>query len=335
MASALLAGCSDDDDSSWSDDDAPLGIMVNASWQDGRATDGTRSLPDFVTADPVRTPAPAWIYVTVPGKDPFYVKASDPSEILDSSKEPGTPYYPYHKFYSKTDGLLPKCPISRGDARKGGMVAYYVLDRGKASESPNYNLPVAFLGWNLSSDIAAVGQSDYMSSDPTGYPVDDNYRDHLLFTLKHRTALMRLKFQVAEKYLTIRNIVLRSVKINDTMLEFSDFYTDIDGAGGLKLTSSPQYAACAYINPASAQFVEPKNPWTFECTYDIYDKDEISAPHLVRSKVTATNQVNLKSLSPSISEIKAGFHYDLTITIDPDYLYVLSEHDNKQHLTIK
>lgn len=86
-------------------------------------------------------------------------------------------------------------------------------------------------------------------------------------------------------------------------------------------------------------------PLTFVCTYDIYDKDAVftpgeaptadaltaAAPHLTRYNVTATNTVTLKSTT--ITAIRAGYYYDLYITINPDYLYVLSEHDNK-HLTV-
>lgn len=90
-------------------------------------------------------------------------------------------------------------------------------------------------------------------------------------------------------------------------------------------------------------------PLTFTCTYDIYDKDasftpgsspddaalNAATPHLTRYNVTATNTVTLNRLSatPPISQLRAGYYYDLYITINPEYLYVLSEHDNK-HITI-
>ena len=96
-------------------------------------------------------------------------------------------------------------------------------------------------------------------------------------------------------------------------------------------------------------------PITIECTYDIYendiveglepnaegDKDALAtaldndlSTHCTRRNVTATNTTTLKmAFNSSVVDIKAGHYYDLKITINPDYLYVLAEHDNK-HITI-
>lgn len=114
-----------------------------------------------------------------------------------------------------------------------------------------------------------------------------------------------------------------------------------DGKAITTIPSVPLGAATVAWNNT----VGPTTPLTFVCTYDIYDKDAgfthgqapaaaaltAAAPHLTRYNVTATNTVTLKSAT--ITAIRAGYYYDLYITINPDYLYVLSEHDNK-HLTV-
>lgn len=326
-ASLLSAGCADEH-VEFLDEEAPLSIMITSSWQDGRAGNDTRALPDFLSGT-ITTPTPAWICINVPGKEMFYVK-NDSKETPDTSKEPDG-YKPYHKFFSMEDEELRKCPISRGDARRGGMVAYYLLDKGVAAEQPSAELPSLF------TSIPAIGACDYMSSDATGYPVNENYRDHLLFTLKHRTALLRLKFVVSNKYLQIRDIVLRKVTINDqTLLLGND--ANVGGTSenplpGMKLSGSATPYACAYIRTTGDGGITTSSELTFKCTYDIYDKDDISAAHLTRKGVTATNKVVLNTLSTPINTLEAGKYYDLTITINPDYLYVLSEHDNK-HITI-
>ena len=330
-ASLLWAGCADEHDEIL-EDEAPLSIMVTSAWQDGRSGSGTRALPDFLSGSAVTTPAPEWICVDVPDKETFYVK-QDPDETPDPEKEPGDKYKPYHKFFSMTGEEQKKCPISRGDARRGGMVAYYLLDKGVAAVRPSADLPSLF------TSIPAIGACDYLSSDETGYPVDEDYRDHLLFTLKHRTALLRLKFAVSEKYLQIRDIVLREVKINDKSLFLGNDDnvggTTADPLPGMKLSATAAFYAGAYIRTTGTGGITADSELTFKCTYDIYDKDDISAEHLTRQGVTATNRVKLSELSPAIGSLEAGKYYDLTITIDPDYLYVLSEHDNKQHLTIR
>lgn len=114
----------------------------------------------------------------------------------------------------------------------------------------------------------------------------------------------------------------------------------------------------------------PLYPWTgavsantqltLECTYDIYENDIVKglpdpsvngyndalttklndnlSAHCTRRSVTATNRFTFGTATATtgntITKIQAGHYYDLEITINPDYLYVLSEHDNK-HLTIQ
>lgn len=59
---------------------------------------------------------------------------------------------------------------------------------------------------------------------------------------------------------------------------------------------------------------------------------------LTRKGVVAKNTFTLNNVfsgSPAVkvTEIQAGYYYDLNVTLNPDYLYVLAEHDNK-HITI-
>lgn len=72
---------------------------------------------------------------------------------------------------------------------------------------------------------------------------------------------------------------------------------------------------------------------------DSYDYDatiSANAAHLTRSGIAVRNTFTLNQLALSDSpvEIQAGKYYDLRVTLNPDYLYVLSEHDNK-HITIE
>lgn len=316
-ASFEIAGCADDQEE-WVDDDAPLSIAVTSSWQNGRENGETRSLPGFITADGLLTPTPEWVYLALPsslGNTNFYVaNASSTADIAT--------YIHYEDFYSKDGTKLDKSPITRNLAQTGDITAYYKLENGVAVD------PKTFTPFTT---IPEISNCDYISSDPTRYPVDENHRDHLLFTMYHRTALLRLKFAVDPNYLKVRDIVLRKIKINNHNVDFID-YTTLDGSDGKKLSSTPSFIAFAYINPTASTFWF-NEPWTFGCTYDIYDKDGISVEHLTRKEVTATNKVNMKELLTPAAKLEAGKYYDLNITLNPDYLYVLSEHDNK-HITI-
>lgn len=110
--------------------------------------------------------------------------------------------------------------------------------------------------------------------------------------------------------------------------------------------------------------ISTNTPITLECTYDIYDKDIVEgldpsaegykdalatalagdlSAHCTRRSITATNTTTLSRVFNStsggtqptpITQLQPGYYYDLKITINPEYLYVLSQHDNKQHITI-
>lgn len=147
---------------------------------------------------------------------------------------------------------------------------------------------------------------------------------HLQFTLHHTKALLRFAFKVSEKYSKVRYIRVTGIQLNDAPCTIVDKV----------LTTSGQLIAYAYIDPA---VVTTSYENTIQCTYNIYDKDD-DENHLTRKDVVAQNKFKLGSLkdasSNDVTEIKAGYYYDLHVTLNPDYLYVLSEHDNK-HITIE
>ncbi len=328
LTSFFLAACADEHDGIL-DDDTPLTIAVTSAWLDGRAEGGTRALPTYLTLPTVSSPDPDWVYIDLPATlgGSFYVK----NTLAQGSDVAG--YTPYHDFY-RAGVKLDKCPITRNLAGSADITAYYRLDQGVAPD------PVSFSPFQA-TDIPLIGPTDYLSSDPVRYTAESSPRDHLLFTLEHRTALLRLNFAVNPQYLKTRDIVLRNVTINDK----SFYLGNDDNVGGTsenklpgkKLTSTAEVYSLAYVRTFGTDGLKVNSPLTFKCTYDIYDKDQISDDHLTRKGVTATNTVTLEALSSAsnpISELKPGHYYDLTITINPDYLYVLSEHDNKKHLSI-
>lgn len=137
---------------------------------------------------------------------------------------------------------------------------------------------------------------------------------------------------------------------------------------GFLLTTAPKFYAFSYLKPnldytgtalSWANAVSATTSLTMECTYDIYENDIVEglnpsaedykndlaialnkdlSSHCTRREVTATNTFTFGTATATdkntITKIQAGHYYDLKITINPDYLYVLSEHDNK-HLKIE
>ena len=361
----LFISCQDDNDIVSADSEDSFVIAIRSEWIDGRTTSTTRILPDGLNKlSKPDTPLPKWLYVYAPDRPDKSFLAKTKDDITgDSDNElaGSNGYTNYHDFYIWEDGdwkKQEKSPVSRSEAKN--LVAYYQVDDGdflpEFPIDPITHQKCNYTPWDKLPDflVKPVGSSDYMSSDAVSIPTEESepgYPDHLLFTyLHHRTALLRLLFKVSEDYDEIRSIIIRKLLINGEEVTLNAMApvptTDEDGnsgSDGLVLTTSEQVFGCMYINPEDTKKTDPAiskfspdKEWSFECTYDIYDKDQILSSHLVRKAVTAVNKVKVSNLaSSSINEINEGYYYDLTITIDPDYLYVLSEHDNKQHLTIR
>ena len=149
---------------------------------------------------------------------------------------------------------------------------------------------------------------------------------HMQITLHHTKALLRFDFKVSDKYDKVRYIRVTGINLNGTDCELVDKVLTTDG----------QLIGYAYIDPA---VVTTSYENTIRCTYNIYDKDEATDAHLTRKGVVAQNTFKLGSLKKAdgvtpVTAIEAGYYYDLKVTLNPDYLYVLSEHDNK-HITIE
>lgn len=150
---------------------------------------------------------------------------------------------------------------------------------------------------------------------------------HMLVTLHHTKALLRFAFKVDPRYDKVRYIRVTGINLNGDDCYVQDAVLNKDNM---------TLIGYAYIDPA---VVTTSYENTIRCTYNIYDKDyddndDDNDDHLTRKGVVAQNKFKLGTLKDSkVSKIQAGYYYDLKVTLNPDYLYVLSEHDNK-HITI-
>lgn len=141
---------------------------------------------------------------------------------------------------------------------------------------------------------------------------------HLRLDLHHTKALLRFAFKVAEKYDSIRYVCITDVKLNGATCTLADKVLN---------KTDMQLIAYGYIDPAVVSITSNNS---LKCTYNVYDKDGVSPEHLVRTD-EASNTFRLGSTS--ITSIQAGCYYDLNVTLNPDSLKVLSDHDDK-HITI-
>lgn len=141
--------------------------------------------------------------------------------------------------------------------------------------------------------------------------------NHLLLTLRHTQVLLRFAFKVVDKYDAIRLVKIKSMQLNGTPCTLVDKV----------LSTERQLIGYTYVNPEAATY-------TFRSTFDIYDKHGVTPEHLVKADVTAKNTFSLGKPGSSIATLSAGNYYDLNVTLCPDSLGTLSDHDNGR-LTIE
>ena len=161
---------------------------------------------------------------------------------------------------------------------------------------------------------AETGAGDLLTGTADKACIEGN---HLLLTLHHTQALLRFAFKVANKYDAIRLIKIKDMQINGTPCPLVDNV----------LSTERQIIGYTYVNPEAATY-------TFSSTFDIYDKHGTTPDHLIKADVKAKNTFSLGKSGSSISALNAGYYYDLNVTLRPDSLGTLSDHDNG-HLTIE
>lgn len=289
-----LFSCSEDNEVAEQD---VVEYCIGMSWSNGRGTTTRTALPSLLSGET---------------KSDFDILPSDyPDEINVVCNEqnyiltkPSTLVFctEHTKFYN---GYTADKPIKEVDVKRGISATATLAD-----------------GYKLQSrdaDIKLEGK-------------------HLQFIFHHTKALVRFFFKVNNDYDKIRYIVVKAVSIKkgtDPAIE-----AQMKDGGLLLTTDDLHCAGYCYIDP---DVITANTPVQISCTYDIYDKDAdfSSTPavdnsaHLTRENVIATNNTSLKMVfNDAAATIKVGYYYDLNVTINPDYLYVLSEHDNK-HLVIE
>lgn len=185
--------------------------------------------------------------------------------------------------------------------------------------------------------VATEGEYGYFSGVS-----GENYVNLLM---DHLYTRLRIYFCVDDNYATLRKICLKSVTLKSTYGETVDATVTISDGSGLSAakvsysgaSASPvEKSAVLYSNDEVEYLkVEPevtdrgKDVYCPHClfdgngtyvsitsTYDVYDKNG----NLIRKDCTATNSLKMTDMAP-------GVYKQLTMTVTPTYLYILSDPD--------
>ena len=175
-------------------------------------------------------------------------------------------------------------------------------------------------------------------------------KDYVFLLFDHLYAALRVRMRVHDDYAVLRTIKLKSLKLNTQAgeqkttkkttitiklkandgssspietLTFTPTGEEIDG--GLEFWSSTYGEQLTTdFKPFIGHFMPSGiTKLILTSTYDVYDRKG----NLIRQNCEATNTMVLKDLLTDQSETERGKRYTINMTIQPTYLYMLSEPD--------
>lgn len=192
------------------------------------------------------------------------------------------------------------------------------------------------------TQLPLFGDVDYLSG------IGEKDGVNLRFSLAHNTALVRFFLGVGSGVNSIRTIKLKSLKIFkstgvDEETGKPTFDTEgtsyvvnpVEPAVPEELTVAGRNFMEFHINPAAAELKDGETSEILQylktvlivAKYDVYDK----SGQLTRKDCIAKNTLKL-----NIGEnITKGYYYDVVATINPDFLYVLSDGDKVADVELK
>ena len=211
-------------------------------------------------------------------------------------------------------------------------------------------------------DVPVTGNPPQPSSEIDLTPGLFQYRgkasgnNYVNLMLDHLYSSVQLKMQVDAKYSQLRTIKLKKVKLKSTLTDLYDCHGEVtlekNKACTINWTQDTEHSATEksitlftsdseegetlknaelqdpiVIDGYFAPFSTIANSLVLECHYDVYDKnvtDEKPDGNLVRKNCVAENKLSNSKLTLSVG---TGKRTVLTLTVQPTYLYVLSDPD--------
>lgn len=324
----LTVSCSSDDDATT---DGTVQYGVAASWQNGTVT---RSI------SPDDAPVSAVI-------DYVYVKATPKTQYASTLSAVAFPIYPatsggytekdqveYMQFHTNDPENEINKYVRLSDVSKYEYTAKAMCPG--TSWTNHYSEP-----WSGSAPALSV--IDYLMADNSDVTI---MSPHILFTLQHQTAMLRMVIRVGEEYNKLRTFKLKSIKVYRSTggtaktPVFSDSESTLVATGNIDsedsvLTTDGAIYLSFNVNPESSEFQNADYLRSVKvvAVYDVYDKgpagDGVDA-QITRKDCTAKNTLTL-----TLSDIRKGYYYNVITTLAPDFLYVLSDNDQQSDLVLK
>ena len=201
-------------------------------------------------------------------------------------------------------------------------------------------------------DVYGLSAEDPIQVGQFGYTIDAG-QNHVFLLCDHLYAALRLRIKVDETYHALRHIKLKKVWVKDckngdaapftskTNVEISllsntttpiqsTTFTNDDSNSVVDMEQSPLYnnadgLALSTDYSEVQGFMAPigMTEFTLVSQYDVYDTNG----NLIRPDQKAENKIKISDLFIATTSLLRGTRYTLHLTVNPTYLYVLSEPD--------
>ena len=299
---------------------------------------GEQSISVFFTQD------------TNAGDERFFFTSSGKWRVSGEKLSAGTyylyGYVPHDKSINTTVSVLP------GDNKTYTDGAVLTMTNVPAVSPADFCVMIAAKngkdnGYVASGDYSITGlqRGHFQYVAPGGKGADRNY---VFLLFDHLFSALRLKMRVQGDYNALRTIKLKELKLktykgetpttkkmnavitltansegNDpiTNVQFTPYGTETEA--GSVFTSETGHELNEGYQEFTGHFMpQGVTDVILESIYDVYDKKG----NLVRLGCTATNKLNLSMFSQQTEALR-GRRYTINLTINPTYLYVLSEPD--------
>ena len=286
------------------------------------------------------------------GEEFFYKNNGHWKVSLDEDIVAGTYYFygymPYDKSINTTVSLLQGSSsfadgavVSMTNVPAVSTADFCVMIGAKNGTSANEDYSTTGLKRGDFQYVATGGSNNYV---------------YLLFD--HLFSALRLQMRVQGDYNALRTIKLKELKLktyegstptkkktnvtitltansegNDpiTAITFTPYGEETDAGSMFKSEAGVELKA-DYQEFTSHFMPQGVTKLTLESTYDVYDKKG----NLVRPNCTATNTLDISKLFSGQTQALRGCRYTISLTINPTYLYMLSEPDlNNPTVTVE
>lgn len=249
----------------------------------------------------------------------------------------------YHVY-----GYMPSDIATTSEVTVSGTVATMTLNGLKAVSDQDVCVLVGIQRVTSSNEEKNIVEGNYT------YAAGEEGKNYAYVLMDHLYASLKASFSVNADYAALRQIYLKKVTLISDFNKVNAVITFTDGIGltdtnvimtndalateGSATTTLPnsesgkmgtklpitEFDTCdvpLYFAPTI--FDSTDDPVTVRSTYDVYD----TKGNLVRSDCTAENKLVFSKIFGTNVNIARGNQYQLKMTVNPTYLYMLSEPD--------